>query len=208
MILFCKIDNEIQEVKTCARYLCVIEPSKADANVLIVCLNQALACMGIDNVLTRENVLGIQNHPVLVGCGTDGAAVNVSDQNGMRGKLHASLPWLYWAWCYAHRLELASKDAFSSHLFKNIDELLLRLYYLYEKSPKRCRELSDLMDDLKEVYKLPEEGGSRPLRAHGSRWISYKRKALQRFVDRYGVYLKHLENSQRTSLSRALTNNV
>ncbi len=49
------------------------------------------------------------------------------------------------------------------------------------------------MDDLKEVYKLPEEGGSRPLRALGSRWISYKRKALQRFVDRYGVYLKHLE---------------
>ncbi len=131
-------------------------------------VNQALACMGIDNVLTRENVLKIQNHSVLVGCGTDGAAVNVSDQNGMRGKLHASLPWWFWAWYYAHRLELASKDAFSSHLFfKDIDELLLRLYYLYEKSPQRCRELSDLMDDLKEVYKLPEEGGSRPLRAHG-----------------------------------------
>ena len=79
------------------------------------------------------------------------------------------MPWLFWAWCYAHHLELACKDAFSSHLFKDFDEMLLRLYYLYEKSPKKCRELSDLMDDLKEVFEFPEEGGNLPVRAHGSR---------------------------------------
>jgi TFIIF-interacting CTD phosphatase-like protein len=44
------------------------------------------------------------------------------------------LPWLYWAWCYAHQLELVCKDAFSSCLFHDIDEMLLRLYCLYEKS--------------------------------------------------------------------------
>ena len=38
----------------------------------------------------------------------------------MRGKTQRELPWLYWAWCYAHRLELACKDALSSQLFKNI----------------------------------------------------------------------------------------
>lgn len=69
--------------------------------------------------------------------------------------------------------------------------LLLRLYYLYEKSPRKCRELSDLNDDLKGVFELPE-GGNLPVRAHGSRWITYKRKALQRVVDRYGAYLNHL----------------
>ena len=31
VILFCDIDDEIQEVKTSARYLCVVEPLKADA---------------------------------------------------------------------------------------------------------------------------------------------------------------------------------
>ena len=30
------------------------------------------------------------------------------------------------------------------------------------------------------------------VRAHGSRWINYKRKALLRVVDRYGAYLHHL----------------
>ena len=33
-----------------------------------------------------------------------------------------------------------------------------------------------LMDDLKEVYEFPEEGGCVPVRAHGSRWITFKRK--------------------------------
>lgn len=142
--------------------------------------------------------------PVLVGCGTDGASVNVSHQNGMRGKLQAALPWLYWSWCYAHRLELACKDSFTSHLFHDIDDMLLRLYYLYDKSPKKCCELSD---DLKEVFDFPETGNL-PVRAHGSRWISYKRKALQTVVDRYGAYLNHLATQVRTCPSRVLTDNV
>ena len=31
-----------------------------------------------------------------------------------------------------------------------------------------------------------------PVRCQGSRWISHKRKALQRFIDRYGAYISHL----------------
>lgn len=31
-----------------------------------------------------------------------------------------------------------------------------------------------------------------PIRSQGSRWINHKRRALQRFVDRYGAYIKHL----------------
>ncbi len=63
-----------------------------------------------------------------------GASVNIASQNGMRGIIQRSLPWLSWSWCFAHRLELACKDALASSLFKEIDEMLLRLY---EKSPKK-----------------------------------------------------------------------
>jgi hypothetical protein len=101
---------------------------------------------------------------------------------------------------YAHRLELACKDALTSNLFRDIDEMLLRLYYVYEKSPKKCHELSDLIDDL---FEYPE-GGNLPVRAHGSRWISYKRKALQRVVDRYGAYLTHISAlTEDTSIKSA-----
>ena len=37
----------------------------------------------------------------------------------------------------AHRLKLALKDAFKGTAFNDIEELLLRLYYLYKKSPKK-----------------------------------------------------------------------
>ena len=35
----------------------------------------------------------------------------------------------------------------------------------------KSRELSDLIDDLKEVFELPE-GGSLPVQTHGSHWIT------------------------------------
>ena len=41
------------------------------------------------------------------------------------------------------------------------------------------------------MYEFPE-GGNLPVRAHGSRWITYKRKALQRVVDKFGAYFSHL----------------
>ena len=169
----------------------VLEPNKADAAGLVQCLCKALNSMGTETLFDKEKVLAVMEHPVLVGVGTDGAAVNISDQNGMKGMLQASLPWLFWSWCFAHRLELACHDALSSQLFRDLDEMLLRIYYLYEKSPKKCRELSHIVSDLREVYQLPD-GGDRPVRATGSRWISHKRKALQRFMDRYGPYIAHL----------------
>ena len=163
-----------EEVNTYARLLCVQEPRKADSDGLLECLGRALIPLG-----------------VTIGGGTDGASVNVSEQNGMMGKLQRGCPWMFWAWCFAHHLELASKDAFSSTLFQEIDDMLLRLDYLYSKSPKKTRELSDIVDDLKEFFEFPD-GGNLPVRCQGSRWISHKRKALQRFIDRYGAYISHL----------------
>ena len=55
-------------------------------------------------------------------------------------------------------LELASKNGFISSLFKGIKEMLLRLYYLYKKSPKKVRELKSIVKDLKEVFDFRENG--------------------------------------------------
>ena len=79
--------------------------------------------------------------------------------------------------------------------------MLLRLYYLYSKSPKKLRELTDVVSDLKEVFEFPE-GGDAPIRSQGSRWISHKRQTLQRITDRYGAYVAHLTTlSNDTSIN-------
>lgn len=41
------------------------------------------------------------------------------------------------------------------------------------------------------MYEFPD-GGNVPVRSQGSRWITHRRKALQRILDRYGVYINHL----------------
>lgn len=93
-------------------------------------------------------MLGVEGKSVLVGVGTERAMVNVAEQNGLRGRMQPTLLWLFWCWCFAHHLELACKDAFSSSLFSSEQDMLLCLYYLYEKSPKKPRELESIVEAL------------------------------------------------------------
>ena len=63
------------------------------------------------------------------------------------------------------------------------------LYYVHEKLPKKCHELKDIVDDLKQCLtetEMLKKGGTRPLRASGTRFIAHKVSALARLVDRYG----------------------
>ena len=59
--------------------------------------------------------------------------------SGLKGLVEAKLGWIFWMWCLAHRLKLSIKDALSNTTFDLVDEMLLRLYYVYEKSPKKCK---------------------------------------------------------------------
>ena len=43
--------------------------------------------------------------------------MNVGVHSGMKTKMQEVIPWLSWAWCFSHRLELACKDAFTSSIF-------------------------------------------------------------------------------------------
>ena len=68
----------------------------------------------------------------LIGFGCNGAMC----AGGLRGLLQQTVPWTVVFWCFAHRLELALKDTLKPTSFAQVDDLLLRIYYLYEKSPK------------------------------------------------------------------------
>ena len=70
-----------------SRFLKLVEPRQADANGLVECLGKGLQVMGVSDILDSDQVLKVEGKPVLVGVGTDGASVNLSDQNSMRGIL-------------------------------------------------------------------------------------------------------------------------
>ena len=171
-------------------YLSLHSPQHADVSGPLDCFGDVLNLFGADNVLDQDSVLNVEGQPVLVGVATYGATVNVAGQNGLRGQMQRALSWLFWSWCYAHRLELACKDTFTSSLFSSVQDMLLRLYYLYEKSSKKSSDLAYIVEDLMQVFDL-SQGGSRPIRFCGTRWITLKRKALQCVLDRYGAYIAH-----------------
>lgn len=74
---------------------------------------------------------------------------------------------------------------------------------MYEKSPKKLRELEETVNDLKQCLEF-DEGGTKPIRASGS---SHKVSALKRILSRYGAYTNHLatlsEDSTVKSTDRA-----
>ena len=72
--------------------------------------------------------------------------------------------------------------------------MLLRVYYLYEKSPKKCRELDEIVASLKQCINQSDLPGigNRPLCGCGTRFVCHKVTALKRIIDCYGVYLTHL----------------
>ena len=132
----------------------------------------------------------------LIGFGCDGTSVNIAG-NGLKGLLERSVPWVVTFWCLAHRLELSIKDALKSTYFSTIDEVLLRVYYLYKNSTKKCRELEEVIQSLKSCFIESESEmhvtrGNRPLRACGTRFIAHKVAAINRLLDKYGAYIAHL----------------
>ena len=71
----------------------------------------------------------------------------------------------------------------------------MRVYYIYSKAPKKCRELDEVVAELGsclESCEFPSEGGNRPCRACGTRFIAHKVAAIDRLLDRYGAYMNHL----------------
>lgn len=101
----------------------------------------------------------------------------------------------------AHHLELAIKDAIRPTAFALVDELLLRLYYLYEKSLKQCRELEDIISNLKACFTF-DDAGVKPVRASGSRWVAHKQNAMKRVVSKFGAYTSHLAALSENNLLR------
>ena len=157
------------------RYFAVRELGSGTAPGLLECLERALLYMGITDWEQK-----------LIGLGCDGCSANMGER-GLRGLLQQRLPWVEVFWCLAHGLELSLKDALKNTFFSSVDELLLQVYYVYEKSPKKCRELQEVVDELRvclEPSELPLQGGNRPLRACGTRFVAHKIAALGRVIDR------------------------
>ena len=137
---------------------------------------------------------------------TDGASTNIGCNNSLYAQLLEDYPHLLSFWRICHSLELAIKDAIGNGLLSDIKECLLRLYYLYNKSSKKLRSLEELIKDLEGLIALQdsciEDEGILPMKACGTRWIGHLVNALQRAINKFGVYLKDLDNMAKDDTTK------
>ena len=68
----------------------------------------------------------------------------------------------------------------------------MKMCYLYQKSPKRLRELQRMSEAW-------EKSVLRPSKSHDTRWIDHKLKSMQIVLENYGVFLVHVESLSQTN---------
>ena len=124
------------KVHVCNKFLSARHPKSGTAEGLWECFQQAVSHGGIVDWKDK-----------LIGFGCDGTSVNIA-AGGLKGYLRQSVQWVVVFWCLAHWLELSLKDALSNTVFSSIDNMLMRLYYIYNKSPKKCCELEVVVAEL------------------------------------------------------------
>ena len=124
---------------------------------------------------------------------SDGTAVNSGLRAGVISLLQRKFgKHIKFFWCMNHRLELAIKDAIQNDM-EEVETALRDLYYIYQNSGKRLRELRSLHEILKELYSF-ENRKVKPSKSSGTRWIDHKLRAMKAFVDKRGLYLAHIQN--------------
>ena len=130
------------------KFFSIVTPEHAHADGLKMCRENAFHQKGIVSLHQRVANLSV-----------DGASVNTGINNDLGVKMRESAAWLR----TIHSLELAVKDTFKTTFFKEVDNVLLRLFYLFRKSPKRLRER-------KMFGELHDQSIPKP----GTRWIAHK----------------------------------
>ena len=156
-------------------------PPSQDAEGIFSAVKKAFADEGLEHPLIN-----------IVFLASDGASVNSGIKKGLISLIRKETPWVGFVWCFAHRLELALKQALKE-CFEQFTTCLTNLYYLFEKSSKNLRELKVLHELLKEICEF-EDNQVKPHRATGTRWVAHKLETLHNMLDKYGLYMQHFEN--------------
>ena len=176
------IYTDPETFQTTMKFFEVIAPSESqDAPGLKQAIIDAFKRHSLESVLSK-----------LVFLSSDGASVNCGKNSGLIRLFQNDYPWMAFIWCFSHRLELALKDALKEFI-EPVETSLRHLYYLYSNSSKKHRELKNLYMLLKGQFEM-YSASVRPVKATGTRWIDHKLRAMDRFIEKFGIYAQHLQH--------------
>ena len=68
--------------------------------------------------------------------GGDGSTVSSGKKSGVLIIMKEEIPWIAFVWCMTHRLKFAIQDALKEMVFEEVEDMILRIFYLYQKTQK------------------------------------------------------------------------
>ena len=183
LVLWCDVDGRDERVHTRMSLFTFSRPQAVTGKGLFDCMQGALGRLGIA-------AINPEACKFLVGIGTDGASANIAAA-GMKGLVEKELPWGFLDVVLGSQARVGCQGCNQTHSFDLIEEMLLRLHYVYERSPKKCRQLEEIIANLKQCLVF-DDAGVRPVRASGSRWVTHKPNAMKYVLAKFGAYTNHL----------------
>ena len=168
------------------KFIGVRSVEKADASHILAAIEHMM--------MNGLNLEPDQWYKKIVGFGSDGASVMIDKNAGVVSKIKAKQHCSQAVHCYAHRLELAYKDAMKNvKLYDDFNQLLITLYYFYHNSPL---DRSNLVTSFKALGQTPVM----PSRAGGTRWVGHQLKAVEATIRGYPVIVNHLSQVKKSML--------
>ena len=154
-----------------AKFAGLRQPVSPDVTSLFQAIMEALEDVGLNKEELEKK---------LVGFGCDGASAMGGKKGGVSAYLTRLQPSCITVHCFAHRLELAFKDAVKENrLYDNCIVLLMGLYYFYQS--------------LKQSFLSLKQSSLMPARVGGTRWAGHMVLAIENFVKGYPAIRAQLE---------------
>ena len=159
------------------KFIGIVDVEKADAVGIKWALDTAMNNIGLDDWKKK-----------LVAVATDGASVNIGCKSGLITRLHDedNMQHIIGVHCYAHKLELAVKDATKNVPCHEKVQLLLKNLWLYYRTALNRAGLLNSFKSLNQQSLVPTRAG-------GTRWAAHTLKAVSHIIQGFGGIVTHLE---------------
>ena len=165
------------------------QPISPNASGLHKAIMAALGDVGLGEEDLKKKVVGF---------GCDGASVMVGKKRGVSAFLTQLQPSCITVHCFAHRLELAYKDAVKENkLYDSCIALLMGLYYFYHNSPKQRQ-------NLKRSFQSLNQSSVMPTRVGGTRWVGHIILVVENFLKGYQAIRAQLEDCISKKVSKII----
>ena len=160
-----------------------INRGKVDTRFLDMCTTHGVDAATAETIFSKMNEV-LESHDIpwsnCVGVGVDNTSVNIGRHNSIMTRVHQVNPSVYFMGCpchISHNTANTAAEAFCQHTGFDVEELVVDIFYWFDKSTKR-------KSSLEEYCCFCDVGYKQVIKHVSTRWLSLE-TAIERILKLY-----------------------